>query len=110
MAGMDRFTGEQIDGAALRRQSITDVLTTPIGTRVLRRRYGCFLFDLVDTPATPAGRLKVVAAVAHALAVWVPEIRMLSASVTVSATGKALISVTYEEKASSEQASVEVPL
>lgn len=110
MAGMDRQTGLPIDGVRRRHQSITDVLTTPIGTRVLRRRYGCFLFDLVDSPGTPAGRMKVIAAVAHALAMWLPEIRMVSASITLSAAGKAVISVTYEEKATGEQISTEVPL
>lgn len=30
--------------------SLTDILTTPLGSRVLRRDYGCRLFDYIDSP------------------------------------------------------------
>ena len=32
------------------RQSIIDILTTPIGTRVMRPDYGSRLFELIDRP------------------------------------------------------------
>nr|VFK47168.1 MAG: hypothetical protein BECKTC1821D_GA0114238_104214 [Candidatus Kentron sp. TC] len=40
MAGMSAFTGKHFSDIAHLRQSITDILTTPIGSRVMRREYG----------------------------------------------------------------------
>lgn len=108
MAGMDRFTGKPITGLPRRRQAIADVITTPLGTRVLRRDYGCFLFELVDWPANEAGRLKAVASVAHALAVCAPTERLLNASITIDANGAGVISVTTEEKRTGQQLVTEV--
>ena len=50
MRGMDRNTGRALEGIAHLRQSIRDILTTPIGSRVMRWEYGSRLFRLVDAP------------------------------------------------------------
>lgn len=48
MLGMDRNTGKLLSGTDHIRQSIVDILTTPLGTRVMLPEYGSKLFDLVD--------------------------------------------------------------
>ena len=48
MLGMDAKTGRRLEGDDHLRQSIADILTTPIGSRVLRRDYGSMLLDLID--------------------------------------------------------------
>ena len=55
MTGMSRFTGEKLDpnSDAHLVQSIGDILTTPLGSRVLRRSYGSELPDLIDQPIEP---------------------------------------------------------
>jgi phage baseplate assembly protein W len=51
MRGMDRHTGKPLEGRAHLLQSIGDITTTPLRTRVMRRDYG--LDDtLIDRPAT----------------------------------------------------------
>ncbi|MEW7978507.1 MAG: GPW/gp25 family protein [Candidatus Sedimenticola endophacoides] len=50
MQGMHAITGQHLAGEAHLRQSIIDILTTPLGTRVMRRDYGSRLFELVDAP------------------------------------------------------------
>ncbi|MBK5910131.1 hypothetical protein CCR85_01310 [Rhodothalassium salexigens] len=65
--GMDRRTGQALDATRHVRQSVEDILTTPVGTRVMRRDYGSHLFDLTDIPANAAGALRLVAAAADAL-------------------------------------------
>ncbi|MCV6588938.1 MAG: hypothetical protein OIF57_07920 [Marinobacterium sp.] len=50
MQGMDSVTGKPLADMAHIRQSITNILTTPIGTRVMRRDYGSVLPDLIDRP------------------------------------------------------------
>jgi Bacteriophage baseplate protein W len=47
MNGIDASTGKNISGLAHLRQSVRDILSTPIGTRVLRRDYGSRLPRLV---------------------------------------------------------------
>jgi phage baseplate assembly protein W len=74
MIGMDRGSGAVLDGDAHLAQSVADILTTPIGSRVMRREYGSLLFELVDRPLTAATRLLCVVAVAMALARWEPRI------------------------------------
>ncbi|MDH1589714.1 GPW/gp25 family protein, partial [Stutzerimonas stutzeri] len=73
---MNRATGTAIDSTAHIAQSIGDILTTPIGSRVMRRDYGSLLPDLIDAPFNDATRLQAYAAVAMALLRWEPRIRL----------------------------------
>lgn len=68
-------------GAAINRvdhitQSITDILTTRLGTRVMRREYGSLLPELVDQPFNDFTRLQVYAATVMALMRWEPRISL----------------------------------
>jgi phage baseplate assembly protein W len=67
MIGMDRRTGAALAGADHLAQSIDDILSTPLGTRVGRRDYGSLVPQLLDHPANPAGRMRLIAAAALAL-------------------------------------------
>ena len=70
------ITGRTVADSAHLAQSVADILTTPIGTRVMRREYGSQLPDLVDWPTNPATRLLAYAATAMALMRWEPRIRL----------------------------------
>ncbi len=70
---MSRTTGRAIGLADHISQSIADILTTPIGSRLMRRGYGSFLPELVDAPLTPANRLRLIAASAQAIMKWEPR-------------------------------------
>lgn len=52
MTHISRFTGLPISLEAHIEQSIMDIITTRIGSRVMRRLYGALAPDLVDRPAT----------------------------------------------------------
>lgn len=80
MPGMDAVTGRPLGGVAHLRQSIRDVLTTPVGSRVGRREYGSRLPELVDRPMNAALLAEVYAATAEALGRWEPRFRLLSVS------------------------------
>lgn len=73
MRGTDKHTGRPVEGVSRLRQSIEDILTTPLGSRVMRRDYGSRLFELLDNPITPALIAPITVAVADALAKWEPE-------------------------------------
>lgn len=76
MAGMNRDTGRALDGLEHIRQSVADILTTPIGSRVMRRDYGSLLPELIDQPLTDAILLQAYAATVMALLRWEPRIRI----------------------------------
>lgn len=48
MIGMNAKTGKALGGVEHLKQSIRDIVTTPLGSRVMRRDYGCGLYELVD--------------------------------------------------------------
>lgn len=74
MRGMNRETGAPLDGDEHLAQSIADIVTTPLGTRPMRRDYGCLLFDLIDRPFNAATRLLCSMAIAMAVARWEPRL------------------------------------
>ena len=76
MLGMDKTTGKPISGDAHLAQSIGDILSTPLGTRPMRRDYGSLLFELIDRPINGAIRMLLHAATAIALARWEPRLQL----------------------------------
>lgn len=77
MIGVSASTGRELSGADHLRQSIADILTTPLGSRVMRRDYGSLLPELVDQPFNDATRLRLFGATALALMRWEPRIRLI---------------------------------
>lgn len=76
MNGMNRTTGHTLSGVDHLRQSIVDILTTPIGSRVMRRDYGSRLYDLVDAPVNRALLVEIYSAVAESLLRWEPRFEL----------------------------------
>ena len=76
MIGMDRQTGKLIEGVDHLRQSIGDILGTPLGTRVGRRDYGSRIPELLDQPLNELTRIRVFAAAALALLRQEPRARI----------------------------------
>lgn len=74
--GMSRITGAALADDDHIAQSCADILSTPLGTRPMRRDYGSMVFDLLDAPFHRATALLVIAATALALARWEPRIRL----------------------------------
>lgn len=73
---MNRHTGSTITELEHISQSIGDILTTRLGTRVMRREYGSLLVDLIDQPGNDTTRLLCYAAITIALMRWEPRIRL----------------------------------
>lgn len=79
---MHRATGKRLTSEAHIEQSIADILTTPVGSRVMRRDYGSRLPELVDMPMNAATRLLIAAASAGAIRRWEPRIRLSRVQLT----------------------------
>ncbi|MGI2137918.1 GPW/gp25 family protein [Shewanella baltica] len=74
--GMNRFDGRGLSESQHISQSIQDILTTPLGSRVMRRDYGSAIFELIDQPQSAAVKLQIMAAAVIALTRWEPRIRI----------------------------------
>ena len=76
MIGVDRRTGQPLSGLDHLKQSIEDILTTPLGSRRMRPDYGSNLRRFVDLPVNEGWKSAVQAEVARALGRWEPRLRL----------------------------------
>lgn len=74
--GMDANTGKLLTGVAHLKQSIQQILTTRIGTRVMRRKFGSTVPDLIDAPANQKTLMQFYAAIAVAIRDFEPRLKL----------------------------------
>ena len=95
MNGINRLNGKSLTGLDHLRQSIIDIITTPIGTRVMRREYGSKVPELIDAPMNSSTIMYLYAAIAEALDKWEPRILLKRIElVDVTETGKCNLVIT----------------
>ena len=92
---MDRTTGRALNELAHLRQSVGDILTTPIGTRVMRHEYGSQVPMLVDQPDNRITQLRLLSATASALMRWEPRLALSQINIErdPETPGRALVTV-----------------
>lgn len=88
MKGMDAKTGKTLEGIEHLKQSIIDILTTPINSRIMRRDYGSRLFELVDKPINRDLTLEIYSALAEALQGWEERFKLEKVKMTEVKEGK----------------------
>lgn len=81
MIGMDRRTGRRLSGTAHIKQSIQDILTTPIGSLLMKRDYGSLIPELIDHPTNDANTLRIMSASVMAISQWEPRVSISRAGV-----------------------------
>ena len=94
--GMNAASGHALTGIEHLRQSVRDILTTQIGTRVMRRDYGSDCPRLVDAPIAPGLFVQLYAASARALRKWEPRLRLSRVQVADAAPGHATLDLEGE--------------
>ncbi|MFA0194479.1 GPW/gp25 family protein [Vibrio sp. 10N.222.55.E8] len=107
MRGMDVNTGRALSGIDHLKQSVRDILTTPIGSRVMRRDYGCRLFDLIDNPGNPETVADIVAESAQALKKWEKRIEVSRVIVTSAQPGAVMLTIEGKYKPNGQQITLE---
>ena len=109
--GMSADTGVALTDLDHIRQSIRDILTTPIGTRVMRREYGSLIPKLIDAPLNAVTVQRVLAATVTALLKWEPRIRINRVQLTLSDDGAGLtIDLDAVRTDTEDLASLSIPL
>lgn len=108
---MNKETGAHIAEDLHIQQSIADILTTPVGSRIQRREYGSLLPSLIDAPATDSERLRVIAAAVIAIMRWEPRIRLHRVRFgSITREGQANLEITAELRDSNRPLDLSVPL
>jgi len=108
MTGMSRVTGQQIAPGAHLAQSITDILSTPRGSRVLRRDYGSRLPDLIDAPLNGETLIEVFAETAEALDLWEPRLKLRRVEVLAASAGRLQLVLTGDVQGASTAIDLEL--
>lgn len=107
---MSRITGQAVGELDHLRQSVADILATPIGTRVMRRDYGSQVPMLVDQPDNRVTELRLLSAAASALMRWEPRLSLSQISMErdPETKGKALLTVqgAYLSRAAGRQRAI----
>lgn len=93
MQGMSGLSGTAAEGLSHVRQSIRDILTTRIGTRVMRRDYGSDLWQLIDRPMNRMLKVELFAATAIALDRWEPRVRLTRIGLEDAQPGRITLSL-----------------
>jgi len=108
--GMNAATGRKLEGLDHIRQSVADIITTPIGSRVMRRDYGSLVPELLDMPMSDALMMQVYAATVIAVTRWEPRIQITGTrrEVSTESHGAAIIEL-IGKTANGEPLSIGVP-
>ena len=93
MIGMNAKTGKPLGGVEHLKQSIRDIVTTPLGSRVMRRDYGCGLYELVDRPFSHSLEGDITMTIANALEKWEPRFQLDGVAVHPAGEGKLSIEI-----------------
>ena len=91
MFGLSIDTGKGLGQINHLKQSIRDILTTPIGSRVMRRDYGSRLFEIIDSPTNEDNKTEIYAAVAESLDKWEPRFKLQQTTLVEIAPGRLVL-------------------
>ncbi|WP_323119982.1 GPW/gp25 family protein [Burkholderia alba] len=94
MNGISATTGKALGDMLHLRQSITDILTTRKGARVMRRDYGSDLPDLIDAPMNRETLLKIFVATADAIQRWETRFQIQRVYASSAAPGSITLDLT----------------
>lgn len=71
--GFNRKTGAICTDFSHLKQSLAVIFSTPLKTRVMRRDFGCELFELIDRPLTDKVILAAYVSIVYACSRWEPR-------------------------------------
>lgn len=108
MSGLNRHTGQRMSDDAHLAQSVGVLLSTPVGSRVLRRDYGSDLPLLIDQPMTPATVIDLYMATAEAIDKWEPRIDLRRVSIDQASAGRLTLSLEAEAEGATDAQTIPV--
>lgn len=107
---MSRETGKQLTEIEHIKQSLADLISTPIGSRLMRRRYGTKLANLLDQPTSEALFLKCYSTIYTAILLWEPRVEISRLYVSEVNQGKTVLNLEGTIVQSGESLNMNIPL
>lgn len=88
---MSRNNGVDLSEIKHIEQSLEDITSTPIGTRIMRREYGTLLADLLDNPISDSLILQCYSTIYSAILRWEKRIQVSQISISSIEAGAMVI-------------------
>lgn len=82
--GLGKHIGESISDIGHIKQCVSDILLTPLGTRVELREYGSFIPELIDQPINATTMQLLRAATVMAINRWENRIKIETVSIEIN--------------------------
>ena len=107
---MSRYNGSELTELEHIRQSLEDIATTPIGSRLMRREYGTLLASLMDQPIGQALYLKIYSTLYSAYVRWEDRIEISQISVAELNKGQLILDVIGFLKTNGNEVYMSIPV
>lgn len=76
LIGSSRDNGRAMTGIEHLRQSIADIITTPVGSRVMRPEYGSYMPRMVDLPTNKGMISALQSEISRCVGRWEPRLKL----------------------------------
>lgn len=107
---MSRQIGSNMTEQEHIRQSIADIIPTPLGSRVMRRNYGTQLADLLDQPISEGLYLKCYSTIYSGILQWEPRIQVSQISIAELKSGQMIIDLECAMTKTGQQFNLNIPI
>lgn len=107
---MSRQNGSALSEIEHIKQSLADIGTTPIGSRVMRREYGTLLADLIDQPISEALYLKIYSTLYTAYVRFEDRIDISQLTVVDMKKGQLILDIIGFLKTNGDEINLSIPL
>ena len=107
---MSRQNGTELSEIDHIRQSIEDIISTPIGSRLMRRDYGTQVANLLDQPTSEALYLKSYSTIYSAILRWEPRVQINQLYISEVNEGQTVLNLEGTLAQSGQSLNMNIPL
>lgn len=107
---MSRQSGTELSEIDHIRQSIEDIISTPIGSRLMRRDYGTQVANLLDQPTSEALYLKCYSTIYSSILRWEPRVQINQLYISEVNEGQTVLNLEGTLAQSGQSLNMNIPL
>lgn len=107
---MSRYNGSTLTELEHIQQSLEDIATTPIGSRIVRREYGTLLANLMDQPISEALYLKIYSTLYSAYVRWEDRIEISQINVADIQKSQLILDIVGFLKTNGNEVNMSIPV
>ena len=107
---MSREIGSNLSELEHIKQSIQDIVSTPLGSRIMRRSYGTQLFNLIDKPTSEALYLKIYSTIYSSILQWENRIDVSQININSLSAGQMVIDLEFTLTKTGQTQNLNIPV